>query len=173
MSVAKLIDQMYEAAQALSACNPPAALIGGLALAAHDVPRGTQDVDFLVSDADADAADAALLALGYQSIYRTENVANYRRGEEGVDLLFARREASRRLLREARPLALGIPVISVEGLIGFKLQALANAPERPHDRADIDALIRLHRDKLDLVEVKRYFELFDQTALWEQYFGAS
>lgn len=171
--MSKLLDQMHEAARALAGCDPPAALIGGLALAAHDVPRATQDVDFLVSDADAERAHAALLDLGYRSVYRTENVANYRRGEEGVDLLFARRDASRRLLREAMPKATGIPVISVEGLIGFKLQALVNAPERPHDRQDIDALVRRHRSTLDLVELRRFFDLFEQTELWEQYFGES
>jgi hypothetical protein len=171
MSVAKLIDQMYEAHRALADCVPQAALIGGLAMAAHQVPRGTIDVDFLVNDEDADRAHQALIGLGYECVYRTENVANYRRGLEGVDLLFAHRPASRRLLREARMSSFAVPVISVEGLIGFKLQALTNAPERPHDRSDIDRLIELHRDTLDLVELRQYFDLFDQGALWAHYFG--
>ena len=171
--MSKLLDQMHEAARALAGCDPPAALIGGLAMAAHAVPRATQDVDFLLSEADAERAHAALLGLGYHCVYRTENVANYRRDEEGVDLLFARRPASQRLLREARARTIDIPVISVEGLIGFKVQALTNAPERPHDRADIDALVRLHRGKLDLVELGQYFDLFGQAELWEKYFGDS
>ena len=92
---------MHEAHRALARCDPPAALIGGLAIAAYAVPRST------------------------------------------VDLLFARRPIAQRLLREARAMPFGVPAISIEGLIGFKLQALANAPERPHDRQDIDDLIRL------------------------------
>jgi hypothetical protein len=170
MSVAKLIDQMYEAHRAMAECVSPPALIGGLALAAHQVPRGTIDVDFLVASEDADRAHEALVALGYACVYRTENVANYRRGDEGIDLLFAHRPASLRLLREARRSSFDVPVISVEGLIGFKLQALTNAPERPHDRADIDRLIELHRGKLDLAELKQYFDLFDQKALWAHHF---
>lgn len=169
--MAKLVDQMYEAHRALAGCDPPAALIGGLAMAAHDVPRGTIDVDFLVSDGDAARAHQALLALGYECVYRTDNVANYRRAEEGVDLLFARRPASRRLLREARLSSFDVPVISVEGLIGFKLQAMTNAPDRPHDRSDVDRLIKLHRSRLDLAELRQYFDLFDQQALWAHYFG--
>ena len=169
--MAKLVDQMYEAHRALAGCDPPAALIGGLAMAAHDVPRATIDVDFLVSDEDAERAHRALLDLGYECVYRTDNVANYRRGLEGVDLLFARRPASRRLLREARLSSFDVPVISVEGLIGFKVQALTNAPERQHDRPDIDRLIELYRGKLDLVELKQYFDLLGQQALWEHYFG--
>jgi len=169
--VAKLIDQMFEAHRALIGCDPPAALIGGLAMAAHQVPRATIDVDFLVSDEDAARAHAALLTLGYDCVYRTDNVANYRRGLEGVDLLFARRPNARRLLREAQRSSFDIPVISVEGLIGFKLQALTNAPEREHDRPDIDRLIELYRGRLDLDELRQYFELFDQQALWAHYFG--
>lgn len=169
--MAKLVDQMHEAHRALAGCDPPAALIGGLAMAAHDVPRGTIDVDFLVSHEDAGRAHSALLALGYECVYRTENVANYRRGHEGIDLLFARRPASRRLLRQARASSFDVPVVSIEGLIGLKMQALSNAPERPHDRSDIDRLITLHRNRLDLVELRQYFELFDQQALWVHYFG--
>ena len=53
-------------------------------------------------------------------------------------------------------------VISAEALIGFKLQALVNNPFRPHDLEDIRALLRAQRDRLNMVEVREYFAMFDR-----------
>lgn len=167
-----LRDQLREAFEALRDCTPPPALIGGLALAAHGYVRTTQDVDFLIAVEDADRAEQALLALGYERIFRSENAANYRRGPQGVDFLYASRPIARALLAQARP-APGsvVPVVSVEGMIGFKLQAHFNAPERPDDLRDIRELVARHRGTLDRAEARRYFELFASEALWRELFG--
>lgn len=60
-----LADQLREALQAFAPCEQPPALIGGLALVAHQVIRATLDVDFLADARDAQRIDAALVALGY------------------------------------------------------------------------------------------------------------
>jgi hypothetical protein len=44
-------------------------------------------------------------------------------------------------------------VISAEGLIGFKLQALANDPRRTQDLEDIRALMRANRQLLNETEL--------------------
>jgi hypothetical protein len=59
-------------------------------------------------------------------------------------------------------------VISPEGLIGFKLQGLVNDPRRTQDLEDIRALLRANRGKLDLAEVRQYFQLFDREALLDE-----
>ncbi|MGA0586437.1 hypothetical protein ACO2Q2_04780 [Dyella sp. KRB-257] len=85
---------------------------------------------------------------------------------EGLDLLYAHRPIARRLLADAaeRSTALGsLRVISAEGLIGFKLQALVNNPSRTRDLDDIRALLRAQRGKLNMPEVREYFALFDRT----------
>ena len=41
--MSRLIEQLREAVLALDVCEPPPALIGGLALAAHGVVRATSD----------------------------------------------------------------------------------------------------------------------------------
>jgi hypothetical protein len=76
-------------------------LIGGLALAAHQVVRATRDVDFLADADDADRLHDTLLALGYRCVHRSEDAANYLRDDEGLDLLYAHRPVARRLLDEA------------------------------------------------------------------------
>ena len=53
-------------------------------------------------------------------------------------------------------------VISAEGLIGFKLQALVNDPSRGRDLDDIRALLRAQRGRLNMTEVQEYFALFDR-----------
>ena len=172
--MARLAEQLREALQAFRVCAQPPALIGGLALSAHRVVRATRDLDFLAAAADAERLHQALLALGYDCIYSTDDVANYRRGEEGLDLLFARRPISQRLLDTAqvRDIGLGaLRVVSAEGLIGFKLQALANNPSRLQDLADIRELLRQGRSSLDMQQVSDYFALFDRQPLLRELLG--
>ena len=85
----KMVDQMSEALAAFVACKTEPALIGGLALAAHNYVRATQDIDFLADAADADRLHEALLGIGYRCIHRSEDAANYVRGDEGLDFLYA------------------------------------------------------------------------------------
>lgn len=169
--MARLVDQIREVLAAFAGGKTSPALIGGLALAAHRVVRATQDVDFLV---DADAADrlhGILLDLGYRCIHRSEDAANYVRGDEGLDLLYAHRPVARRLLDEAeeRRTAMGtLRVISVEGLIAFKLQGHVNDPSRVRDLEDIRALLQANRESIDFDEVRRYFKLFDREGLLDE-----
>jgi len=164
-----LADQLREALHAFERCEQPPALIGGLALVAHQVIRATLDVDFLADARDAERIDAALVQLGYVCLYRTDDVANYERGgTQRLDVLFARRPHSLRLLRSAQVRDIGIGrlfVVSAEGLIGFKLQALKNDPSRIRDIDDIRKLLRAGSGTLDMAEVAGYFDLFGSAEL--------
>ena len=169
--MARLVDQIREALAAFAGGKTSPALIGGLALAAHQVVRATQDVDFLVDADDADRLHGILLGLGYRCLHRSEDAANYLRGDEGLDLLYAHRPVARRLLDEAeeRRTAMGtLRVISVEGLIAFKLQGHVNDPSRVRDLEDIRALLRANRESIDFDEVRRYFKLFDREGLLDE-----
>jgi hypothetical protein len=89
-------------------------------------------------------------------VHRSED-ANYLRDDEGLDLLYAHRPVARRLLNEAaeRETVMGpLRVISAEGLIGLKLQALVNNPSR--------SLLRVQRDRLNMDEVRESFAMFDR-----------
>jgi hypothetical protein len=112
-----------------------------------------------------------LLGLGYECLHRSEDAANYRRGDEGMDFLFAHRPASEKLLRAApeRDTSLGrMHVVSAEGLIGFKLQAFVNNSKRTQDIEDIRALLRANRSLLNMDEVRQYFQLFDRETLLDE-----
>lgn len=169
-----LAEQIREALSMFARNGTQPALIGGLAVVAHQVVRATKDVDFLVAAEAADKVHDALLNLGYQCLYRSEDAANYVRGTEGLDLLFAHRPLARRLLAQAseRETPLGrLRVISVEGLIGFKLQGFVNDAKRTRDLDDIRALLQIHRASLDIDELREYFGLFNKPELLNELLG--
>jgi hypothetical protein len=171
VAVSRLGKQLAELTAMLTHIAVPHALIGGLALASHNVIRATQDVDLLVPLEKADEVDSQLKQIGYQCVHRSSNAGNYVRGMERADFLYASRPIARGLLAGAKELttSLGVlRVISPEGLIGFKLQGLVNDPRRTQDLEDIRALLRANRGKLDLAEVRQYFQLFDREALLDE-----
>ena len=125
--MANLADQIREAPTMFARSGTKPALIGGLAVIAHQVIRATKDVDFLVEAEAAGTVHDALLELGYQCIYRSEEAANYVRATEGLDLLFAHRPLARRLLAQAseRETPMGrMRIVSVEGLMVFNCKVL-------------------------------------------------
>lgn len=169
--MASLLDQIKESLSLFAGLRSTPALIGGLALAAHNVVRATRDVDFLVDADDAEDLHRLLLGLGYQCIHRSGDAANYLRGEEGLDLLYAHRPIARRLLAEAdeRSTLMGrLRVVGAEGLVAFKLQAYVNDPARVRDLDDIRALLRANRGSIDMDEVRGYFKLFDREDLFDE-----
>ena len=96
--LSRLGKQIAEIAAALTALDTPFALIGGLGLAAHKVVRATQDVDLSIAAESADQVDAEVVELGYRCVHRSANAANYARGDERLDFLYATRPIARRLL---------------------------------------------------------------------------
>ena len=78
------------------------------------------------------------------------------------------RPLARRLLAQAteRETPMGrMRIISVEGLIGFKLQGFANNAIRTRDLDDIRALLKMHRTSINMDELREYFALFDKAEL--------
>lgn len=167
----QLAEQLREAIASFSGLSQPPALIGGLALAAHNVVRATRDVDFLVAAEDADRVHQILAGLGYTCHHRSQDAANYTRGEDALDLLYAHRPEARRLLASARERDTGIGrlrVLDAEGLVAFKLQAWVNDPARGRDLDDIRALLRNNAGTLDMVRVRQYFALFEREPLLDE-----
>ena len=167
--------------RALSQRNISHALAGGVALAAHGIPRATKDLDFLIDAADAQAADDVLCELGFTREIPGQGFARYVRHPvkelpgiaEWVDLLYARRDLGQRLLREAQKTPItwdsGTPlaVIAVDGLILMKLMAMVGDPSRVQDRQDILDLLR-HHD----TDIQRTWITAEATALGTAYENA-
>jgi hypothetical protein len=169
-----LAEQIREALSMFARNGTEPALIGGLAVVAHQVVRATKDVDFLVEAEAANKVHDALLDLGYQCLYRSEDAANYVRAAQGLDLLYAHRPLARRLLAQAseRETPMGrMRIISVEGLIGFKLQGFVNDATRTRDLDDIRALLKIHRASLDMDALREYFALFNKPELLNELLG--
>jgi hypothetical protein len=62
-----------------------------------------------------------------------------------------------------------VRVLRPDDLIGMKIQAIANDPDRaPLDRYDIEELMRLHGATLDWLLVGEYFDLFEMQTLFAE-----
>ncbi len=152
------------------------ALMGGFALGLWGVGRTTVDIDLLVNRDDMEKVDPVMKQLGYECKYRSENVSQYvspLRVFGEVDFLHAFREASLEMLKRAEKKevfnSLEITVLRPEDLIGMKLQAIKNNPEREQiDLMDIDSLISVIGKDLDRSLVEKYAEILDMKELFEQ-----
>ena len=170
-AASRLGRQLEEVIATLSKVGARFALIGGLALASHKVIRATQDIDLLTDSEKAVDIERELIALGYRCLHRSADAGNYLRGDERVDFIYASRPAARGLLNDAATVqtAFGeVRVVSIEGLIGLKLQGFVNNPRRTQDLEDIKALVAANRQALKMDEVREYFRLFDREALLEE-----
>lgn len=139
------------------------ALIGGVALALHGLPRATRDLDLIVDRGSADEADAVMLEIGFERLARGKVFGNYLLGPLRVDLLFTMGTHSQRMLERAKVISIrrgSSKLVGPEDLIGLKLQAQANEPNRPYDRGDIEMLVRRFSGTMDLTLLRDYFRLF-------------
>ena len=146
------------------------AAIGGFALGALGAERTTKDLDFLIGRDDLVRVHEMMKALGYLRYAQTANVTHYRHPDAewvSVDVIHALRQHARDMLGRAKPhpifnQALTIQVADPEDVIGFKVQAIANNPDRRlHEQADIEQLMAMYRDRLDWKRIQEYYELFE------------
>lgn len=164
----RLFAQLRELHSALAVAKVPYMLIGGFAVNIHGYVRATRDLDVMVLADDSDLLHDTLCGLGYSAIDRRADLACYFRGNDRLDVLYARRPISRRLLAQARHAdlnRLSVPTISVEGLLGLKVQAFSDDPRRIRDLTDMMELLKVNRATLNLDEVRGYFRLFDSESL--------
>lgn len=172
----RLIAQLHELLPALDASGIRYAVIGGLAVNIHGYVRATRDVDLLIAVEQEGDLHELMATLGYETIDRREDLSSYVRGSERADFLHARRDASRKFLAEAKrvPFAgLLMPVVSAEGLLAFKIQALNDDPNRIRDLSDMLELLRVAHGQVDLDQIRAYFRLFDRESLLDDLLRAA
>ncbi len=161
----RLIQMLEDVVRAFVRSDIAHAIAGGMAVAAHGLPRGTKDIDFLIDYNDIDRAETALRALGFERAAEAagDGFARFVRHPlpdlpeiaEWVDLLLARQELGRGLIRDAirDPVSwqgMELVVVSPAGLVLMKLLACVDDPSRVQDRADIVGLLQIHADTIDV-----------------------
>ena len=154
----------------------PYALIGGFAFGALGISRATMDLDFLVARDALRRIDEIMQRRGYRLRYRSENVSQF--GSDSpllgqVDFLHAFREIATGMLQRASELpafagSLQVRTLRPEDLIGMKVQALTNDPQRERrDLVDIESLAERYSGEIDWDRMREYFALFDRLELYE------
>ena len=159
-----LRDTLSRTHRALEDAGVDHALIGGMALAMWGLNRATGDVDFLVESSQREAAEKVIQSLGFQ-IFASTNEVLQLHGPGNVDILFAQRPLSRKMLADAKILpGMGLKYLLAEDLIGLKIQAYKNDPRRElQDKADIQNLMRKN-PQMDFERIKLYADLFHEWA---------
>ena len=161
MNLKELLISVHDALQTAQIEH---ALIGAFAMAHYGVQRATGDIDFLIDETDRKKALTALEKLGFRIFHESDEVFQLE-GPGNVDFLLAKRQLSRKMLEEAQVIEpLNIKCVSIEGLIGLKIQAYNNNPKRElRDKADILSMIEQH-PKMNWEQIKQYADLFNA---WE------
>ncbi len=156
------------------------ALMGGFALHAAGYTRATQDLNILILKEDMPKIKKRLVNLGYDVAHESEDVVNFKGAlkELGqVDFLLAHRNYTKNMLKRARECAIlknkfKMKILIPEDIIGLKVQATANDPQRhSRDLADIQELLRLHKERLDMNLLREYFSLFGREAELNEMLG--
>lgn len=141
-------------------------------MALRGVQRATLDADFILLSENLDSCDSILKEMGYQLEFRSENVSHYMGADVSLgrlDFLHAFRPATLGMLDRAErmPFISGcsIPVVHTEDLMGLKIQAAVNDPEREiGDWNDIYLLIDQSARsgiQLDWGLIGDYLDIFD------------
>lgn len=146
------------------------ALVGGFALNLLGIIRTTQDIDFLILLNKAGEADQIMKQLNYEVLYRSEECANYVspiRAFGRVDFMYAHRKYTRAMLKNALKVKVlnnryEMKILRAEDIIGLKMQALSNNPERYlQDMSDIERLLSEQKE-LDMSLIREYFRIFEK-----------
>jgi hypothetical protein len=139
------------------------ALAGGLAMGAWGHPRGTHDIDFLVSGNDRDRVIGFAESIGYETLFISEGFSNHAHAAEAfgrVDILYAYGDTAELLLdaRTEREIAgMTVPVLSPTHLAMMKVLAMKNRPMRVLvDGNDVAYLLK--RPEIDRQALRDYAE---------------
>ena len=152
------------------------AVIGGFALGVLGIQRATMDLDFLVARDSLPQVDEIMHRRGYRLRFRSDNVSQFvsDSGPLGqVDFLHAFRKVSTGMLNRASDLpvyagSLRVRTLRPEDIIGLKVQALANDPQRERvDLVDIDLLVERFAAEIDWGRMREYFALFGRVELYD------
>ncbi len=148
------------------------ALMGGVAMSAWGVVRATVDLDYLVLAEDMEKIEKIMQKYGYQCIYKTENVSQYRSDLKiygSIDFLHAFRETARAMLERAVVKKVyneqyEVRVLCPEDLVGLKVQAMVNDPEREmKEKADIDSIAIALGSQLDWKVIEDYYRMLNKS----------
>jgi len=129
------------------------------------------DLDFILMLEDMEKADKILRELGYQRVFRSENVSHYASSDREwgrIDILHAFRGPTLGMIERAEAIQvlgdLSIRVVHLEDIVGLKVQALVNDPSRAgRDWADIRMMLEgagQQGTAIDWLLLTDYLEIF-------------
>ena len=146
-------------------------LIGGFALAVSGIVRSTVGIDILLLSEDISKLQTILSRYSYNCVFKSENISQYVSDLKPfgqIDVIHAFRAASVGMLTRRKKVSVfakhEVYVLQLEDIIGLKLQALRNDPNREAiDRSDIDLILKHLNSESKVINwelLEEYFTLF-------------
>lgn len=152
------------------------ALIGGIALGLLGSDRVTKDIDILVDNKDKEKIKNILNKNFYNLFYESENVLQFVSdlkifGE--FDIIIAKNKYTKNMLKRAKIIQINnsikLYLLQPEDIIGLKLQAIKNAPERYNK--DIEDIIFIKKNyRLDENIILEYCEVLNMDKICKNIF---
>ena len=149
------------------------AVVGGVALTLHGLPRLTMDLDVVMGGEDQEAVLSCLDSLGYECLHVSRGFSNHVHPEPSwgrVDILYVRGETQKSIFAQVKPQVgpgrATIPVADPEHLIAMKVFACRDSPgRRAQDLADIRGLASVA--EVPTERVREIFARYEALDLWE------
>jgi predicted HAD superfamily hydrolase len=150
------------------------AIVGGVALSYYVKPRMTIDLDLMILTSDFELTENILKTIGYKCEYKSEDIATFLSKETQlgrIDFQIAHRAKAIEMLKQANIIKteanIRLKVLQPEDLIGLKVQAYCNNPDRYYqDMADIKSLISSGVCN-DFDKIRGYFTVFGKESDYE------
>ena len=151
-------------------------IIGGFALSLYGVNKNSNDLHFFAEREDAGKIDQVMHEAGYSCFNANLNVAQYisplkEFGE--IDFIFSRTDIGKNMLNRVNHFEIfeekiKINVLKPEDLIGLKLHALKNDPDRKtKDLIDIILLLKINKNSIDFNIIKDYCNILQLNDIYE------
>lgn len=149
------------------------AVVGGVALVLHGLPRLTMDLDVVVKGEHQEQTLGYLDRLGYERLHVSRGYSNHLHPEPSwgrVDMLYVRGDTQEKIFDQVKtrvgPGRVDVPVADPEHLIAMKVFACRSSPgRRAQDLADIRDLAAVAAVPAD--RVRAIFDHYEALDLWE------
>lgn len=148
-------------------------LIGGFAVNAYGVTRNTQDVDFLIEEAQYPALCETFLAQGFKEVFRNDLFARFQNQSDflmPVDILFLDARTFNDVWRDGRTVSfhgVEFKAPSLEHLIALKLHAVKQGGERREWKDLEDILSLISENHFDLAKFHVLCQKFGPSGVYE------
>lgn len=157
-----MLENLKKVHELLNANGIEHVLIGAFAMSAYGSARATNDIDMMILGTKKGLLLDVMRKIRFDLFFESAEVVQFT-GSCSFDFLLANRPLSMDMVKNPKGRIIhGVSTVSVEQIIGLKIQAYKNNPKRVlRDKADIQSLIENNRN-LNWKLLQEYADMFGE-----------